>query len=107
MIIYSKDAVVDRAFFRDILGFASVDAGQGWLIFALPQAEAAFHPSDGNDKHELYFMCEDLKAEIEAKIKANGVQVFTLEIVASDSAAEGKVVGTCDGGTKKIVYRKN
>lgn len=51
--------------------------------------------------------CEDLKAEIEAKIKANGVKVFTLEIVASDSAAEGKVVGTCDGGTKKIIYKKN
>ena len=51
--------------------------------------------------------CEDLKAEIEAKIKANGVKVFTLEIVASDSAAEGKVVGTCDGGAKKIVYKKN
>jgi len=64
MIIYSKDAAADRAFFRDILGFASVDAGDGWLIFALPEAEVAFHPADGNDRHELYFMCEDLKAEI-------------------------------------------
>lgn len=66
VIIYSKDAVADRAFFRDILGFASVDAGHGWLIFALPQTEAAFHPSDGHDQHELYFMCEDLKAQISA-----------------------------------------
>jgi len=66
MIVYSKDAEADRAFFRDVLGFASVDAGHGWLIFALPPAEAAFHPSDANDVHELYFMCEDLKAEMAA-----------------------------------------
>lgn len=64
MFFYSKDAVADRNFFRDIFGFASVDAGHDWLIFALPEAEAAFHPSDGNDRHELYFMCEDLKAEM-------------------------------------------
>jgi len=66
MIVYSKDAEADRAFFRDVLGFASVDAGHGWLIFALPPAEAAFHPSDANDVHELYFMCEDLKAKMAA-----------------------------------------
>ncbi len=66
MIVYSQDAEADRAFFRDVLGFASVDAGHGWLIFAMPQAEAAFHPADENDRHELYFMCEDLKAEMSA-----------------------------------------
>jgi catechol 2,3-dioxygenase-like lactoylglutathione lyase family enzyme len=66
MIIYTKDAEADRAFFRNVLGFASVDAGHGWLIFAMPPAEAAFHPSDANDLHELYFMCEDLKAEMAA-----------------------------------------
>ena len=66
MIIYSKDAEADRAFFRDVLGFSSVDAGHGWLIFAMPPAESAFHPSDDNDVHELYFMCEDLKAEMSA-----------------------------------------
>ena len=66
MIVYSKNAEADRAFFRDVLGFASVDAGHGWLIFAMPPAEAAFHPSDANDVHELYFMCEDLKAEMTA-----------------------------------------
>ena len=66
MIIYSKDVEADRAFFQNVLGFASVDAGHGWLIFAMPPAEAAFHPSDANDVHELYFMCEDLKAEMAA-----------------------------------------
>jgi catechol 2,3-dioxygenase-like lactoylglutathione lyase family enzyme len=73
MIVYSKDAEADRAFFRDVLGFASVDAGHGWLIFAMPPAEAAFHPSDANDVHELYFMCEDLKAEM-ASLAEKGVR---------------------------------
>jgi catechol 2,3-dioxygenase-like lactoylglutathione lyase family enzyme len=73
MIVYSKDAEADRAFFRDVLGFASVDAGHGWLIFAMPPAEAAFHPSEANDVHELYFMCEDLKAEM-AALAAKGVR---------------------------------
>ena|SRR5690349_10974505 len=66
VIVYSKDAEADRAFFRDVLRFKSVDAGHGWLIFALPPGEAAFHPSDENGSHELYFMCKGLKAEIAA-----------------------------------------
>jgi catechol 2,3-dioxygenase-like lactoylglutathione lyase family enzyme len=66
VIVYSKDAEADRAFFRDVLGLASVDAGHGWLIFALPPAEAAVHPAEENGRSELYFMCEDLPAEIAA-----------------------------------------
>jgi catechol 2,3-dioxygenase-like lactoylglutathione lyase family enzyme len=62
VLIYTKDAEADRAFFRDVLGFRSVDAGHGWLIFALPAAEAAFHPFEENNKHEMYFMCDDLGA---------------------------------------------
>jgi hypothetical protein len=50
--------------------------------------------------------CEELKAEIDAKIKNNGVKVFTLTIVDKDAAEDGKVVGTCEGGTKKIVYKR-
>jgi hypothetical protein len=65
-IVYSKDPEADRAFFRDILKFSSVDAGHGWLIFALPPAEAAFHPSDNNDLREMYFMCDDLKATMDS-----------------------------------------
>jgi catechol 2,3-dioxygenase-like lactoylglutathione lyase family enzyme len=71
VILYSKDAEADRAFFRDVLGFPEVDAGRGWLIFALPPAEAAFHPSDQNGHHELYFLCDDVKAEIAALAKKN------------------------------------
>ncbi len=71
VIVYSKNAEADRAFFRDVLQFASVDAGHGWLIFGLPPAEAAVHPSDESGAQELYFMCDDLKAEMAALAKKN------------------------------------
>jgi catechol 2,3-dioxygenase-like lactoylglutathione lyase family enzyme len=64
VIVYSKDAAADRAFFRDVLGFSSVDAGHDWLIFALPPAELAVHPAEENVGHELFLMCDDLKAQI-------------------------------------------
>jgi len=69
VIIYSKNAEADRSFFKDVLSFRSVDVGHGWLIFALPPAEIACHPGDENDQHQLYLMCDDLKAEISALTK--------------------------------------
>lgn len=78
VVVYSKDPESDRAFFRDILKFPAVDAGHGWLIFALPPAEAAFHPSEKNDLHELYFMCDNLKATMKSlkgkKVKGSAVK---------------------------------
>ena len=73
IVVYTKDAEADRAFFRDVLGFRSVDAGYGWLLFALPPAESAFHPAEQNGSTELYFMCDDLKAEM-ASLAAKGVK---------------------------------
>lgn len=61
-IIYSKDPEADRAFLRDVLKFPSVDVGEGWLIFGLPPAEVAVHPSKKNDIHEFYLMCDDVTA---------------------------------------------
>jgi hypothetical protein len=61
-IIYSKKAAADRRFLIDVFGFPSVDAGQGWLIMGLPPAELAVHPAEGNGAHEIYLMCEDVKA---------------------------------------------
>jgi catechol 2,3-dioxygenase-like lactoylglutathione lyase family enzyme len=72
VIIYSKDAEADRAFFRDVLGFKAVDAGHGWLIFALPPSEAAVHPAEENGRQELYFLCDDLAAEM-VSLAAKGV----------------------------------
>ena len=72
IIVYSTNAEADRDFFRDVLAFPHVDVGHGWLIFRLPPAEVAVHPSERNDAHELYFMCEDVQAFI-AAMKAKGV----------------------------------
>jgi len=73
VVVYSTDPEADRVFFRNILGFPFVDAGQGWLIFALPAAESAFHSAATNNRHELYLMCDDLQAEMKA-LRANGVE---------------------------------
>jgi catechol 2,3-dioxygenase-like lactoylglutathione lyase family enzyme len=64
VVIYTKKPEADRAFFRDVLAFRSVDAGHGWLIFALPPLEAAFHDSPKNDQHELYLMCDDIASTL-------------------------------------------
>jgi catechol 2,3-dioxygenase-like lactoylglutathione lyase family enzyme len=64
-VIFTTDAEEDRAFFRDVLEFPSVDAGGGWLIFALPPAELAAHPADDDGHHELYLICDDVHATIE------------------------------------------
>jgi len=75
ILLYSNDPAADRAFFRDVLEFRSVDAGHGWLIFKLPPAEAALHPIDDPAQvpvghsllsGQLYLMCEDLQALIQS-----------------------------------------
>src|SRR5215472_15614638 len=71
IVVYSKDAEADRIFFKKTLGLRSVDAGDGWLIFAVPAAEVAFHPHDENNRHEMYFMCGDIKAQV-AALKKRG-----------------------------------
>ena len=72
-IIYSKDADADRAFLKEVLGLPHVDAGEGWLIFALPPAEVAVHPAGKNDVHELYFMTDDVEGLV-ASMKARGIE---------------------------------
>ena len=72
-IINSTEPDADRAFFRDVLGFESVDAGGGWLIFALPPGEVAIHPGE-NGRHELYLMCADLEATL-GEFRREGVAV--------------------------------
>lgn len=73
IVLYSTSPEVDRAFFRDVLKLTNVDAGDGWLIFGLPPAEVAVHPSDENDKHELYLMCENIEALVEEMRKRGNV----------------------------------
>jgi predicted enzyme related to lactoylglutathione lyase len=73
-IVFSPEAEKVRAFFADVLGLSSVDAGGGWLIFALPPAELAVHPADGETRHQLYLMCDDIRATL-AELRAKGVEV--------------------------------
>ena len=74
-IIYSQDAEADRTFFKDVLGLNHVDAGDGWLIFALPPAEVAVHPAEpGKPGHELFLLCDDIDAVVKDLI-TRGVAV--------------------------------
>ena len=80
VVLFSNDPEADRAFFRDVLQFPSVDAGHGWLIFKLPPAEVAVHPTEGDDSQaagqrllgtEFYLMCDDLQALIQSLAAKN------------------------------------
>jgi predicted enzyme related to lactoylglutathione lyase len=73
-IVFSADAEKVRAFFADVLDLPSADAGGGWLIFALPPAELAVHPAEGDGRHELYLMCDDIHATL-AELRSKGVAV--------------------------------
>jgi len=73
-LIYSKQADAVREFLRDTLGLPHVDSGGGWLIFALPPAELGVHPTDGDGRHELFLMCDDLDATM-AELAAKGVEL--------------------------------
>ena len=81
VILHSADAEADRTFFKDVLGFPSVDAGHGWLIFALPPAELGIHPTDSaseDGRHMLYLMCDDIVATV-AELQGKGVE-FTAAV---------------------------
>ena len=73
-IVFSPDAAKVRAFFADALDLPSVDAGSGWLLVALPPAELAVHPADGDGRHVLYLMCDDIHVTL-AELLAKGVEV--------------------------------
>ncbi|MCX5096040.1 extradiol dioxygenase [Streptomyces sp. NBC_00365] len=74
VILCSQDAKADRAFIRDVLAFPGVDAGGGWLIFKLPPAEIAVHPTEGAPQHEFRLMCDDLDAQL-GELRARGVEI--------------------------------
>jgi len=100
VIIFSKNAESDRKFFRDTLNLPHVDAGEGWLIFALPPAELAVHPAEKNGPHELYLLCDDLKATLKELRKKK---------IACSAPAEqswGKIVEmTLPGGGRLGLYQ--
>ena len=97
VIVHSNDAAADRAFFQEVLGFSSVDAGHGWLIFALPPAELAVHPAEEDVRNELYLMCTDLKAQIE-DLQRKGVSCSEVEEARWGSVTRIRLPGGGDIG---------
>jgi len=103
VVFFSKNAEADRAFFREVLRFKAVDAGGGWLIFALPPAEAAMHPTGeeghagGHIRAEVYLMCGDLKAEMkrlkEKKVSCSPVTTQRWGIVTKLRLPSGAELG--------------
>jgi hypothetical protein len=99
-IIYSTNAEADRAFLRDVLKLTHVDVGNGWLIFGLPPSEVAVHPSEKNDVHEFYFMCDDLDAFM-TEMKKRGIACDPIQ-----DQGYGLVTQlTLPGGDKLGVYQ--
>jgi catechol 2,3-dioxygenase-like lactoylglutathione lyase family enzyme len=98
IIIYSTDPEKDREFFRDILKFPFIDIGDGWLIFRLPQSEAAIHPSEENNPDEFYLMCDDIN-ELSSRMKELNVKSGEIEEHAWGRLIKVKLPG---GGDLKI-----
>jgi hypothetical protein len=99
-IIYSQNPEADRAFLRDVLQLPNVGAGHGWLIFGLPPAELAIHPSDRNDVHEFYLMCADVEALIR-ELRGRGVACSPVQ-----SQSWGLLTQvTLPGGGKLAIYQ--
>jgi predicted enzyme related to lactoylglutathione lyase len=100
-ILYSKKADEVRAFFRDVLQYPFVDAGHGWLIFALPPAELGIHPAEDEQYHELYLMCDDIEKTM-SELKSRGVEF----VRAVQEARFGKVTAIkLPGGLELGLYQ--
>jgi hypothetical protein len=99
-IIYSANPAADRAFIRDTLKFPNIDVGDGWLIFGLPPAELAVHPSNQNNLHEFYLMCANVTAFV-ADMKAQGVRCSPVERMSWGQLTRV----TLPGGGKLGIYQ--
>ena len=99
-IIYSTNPDADRAFLRDVLKLPHVDVGHGWLIFGLPPAEVAVHPSETNGVHALYLMCDDVEALV-AEMKRHAVVCGAIQNQAWGLVAQL----TLPGGGQLGVYQ--
>jgi Glyoxalase/Bleomycin resistance protein/Dioxygenase superfamily len=105
MLLYSSQADALRIMLRDAFGFKSVDAGGGWLIFALPPSELAAHPAEGPTyesgiRHQITFMCDDIRATI-ADLRRRGVQI---DREPEDEGYGVTVMMTLPGGVQVMLY---
>jgi catechol 2,3-dioxygenase-like lactoylglutathione lyase family enzyme len=102
VILYSRHAEALRAFLRDVLGLSSVDAGEGWPIFAGPPLEMAVHPTGDAAEHELYLMCDDVAAFVET-MRDRGIQTAPV----TDRGWGLLTAVTLPGGETLGVYQPN
>ena len=100
-MIFSHDPDADRTFFKDVLGFDSVDSGGGWLIFALPPTEVGIHPTEEPERHQLYLLCEDIETTAR-ELERKGVPIKR----PFDEARWGRVTEiTLPGGGRIGLYQ--
>jgi hypothetical protein len=105
MLLYSSEADALRATLRDVFGFQCVDAGEGWLIFALPPAELGIHPAEGSTfasgvRHQITFMCDDIQATV-ADLRAKGIRI---DAEPRDEGWGINVMMTLPGGVQVMLY---
>jgi len=111
-LIYAEDAEKTRAFFKDVLGFPSVDAGHGWLLFALPPAELGIHPAgDDGVRHQLYLMCDDVKATVaelkKKRVKCSAIKDQGWGLVTSMTIPGGGTIGLYQPKHPTALRKKN
>jgi catechol 2,3-dioxygenase-like lactoylglutathione lyase family enzyme len=99
-LIYTPEPDAVRAIFRDVFGWKHVDAGDGWLIFALPPGELAAHPTEDDGSHELTLMCDDLEATM-AELQAKGIE---FEGEPLDGGWGITITMVLPGNTKLMLY---
>ena len=100
VVLFTPEAEPLRAFFREVLGWEHIDAGDGWLIFATPPAELGVHPSEGSTHHEVSFLCDDVHSTL-AELRAKGVEA------RGEPTDLGFGVGTTlvlPGGVETLLY---
>jgi hypothetical protein len=105
MLLYTSEPEALRAMLRDVFGFKSVDAGGGWLIFALPPSELGVHPSEGPTfesgvRHQISFMCDNIRATVD-ELRAKGVQI---DGEPEDEGYGITVMMTLPGGVNVMLY---
>ena len=101
-ILYSSDSKADMEFFKNVLKFPNVDAGNGWLIFGLPASEIAIHPASESGLHEFYLLCDDIEAFVKEmavqNISCSAIQTQRWGLITRLTLPGGGQIGVYEPG---------